>query len=94
MYVFSKIDWTGSRALKTGIIIRNQQNGDFSGWSDGIFGYALYYSAASINVVLISRFLKLYLAGNLLSSKVSSQNLDPCLILLLGIHCPNLDVVS
>ena len=40
--IFSqKIDWTGSRALKTGIIIRNQQNGDFSGWSDGIFGYAI-----------------------------------------------------
>ena len=37
--IFSqKIDWTGSRALKTGIIIRNQQNGNFSG-AAGVMAY-------------------------------------------------------
>ena len=42
------------------------------------FGWvASNYSAASINVVFISRFRNFDVAGNFLSFKVSLQNLDP-----------------
>ena len=60
MYFCAKIDWTGSRAIKTSIIIRNQQNVHFSGLSDGIFGLGTLYIILMISIfsTLIDREMK------------------------------------